>query len=265
MTPDRFIIFDTETDGVAPDREACDIGMMEINPVTLEEIGRCESLIKISKPIPPAVTEIHGITDEMLKDAPTIEEWVDATFGLGGLDGKVALIGHRIDFDLPMFAPIGEVSRFANGDPMTVDTLLLTQLFLQVQTENRKLDTLKEALGLPGGGQSHRAMADVVTAHQLLQHLMPLTGRSLVDIAMTEKFMIHEMPWGKHEGKLLVNVPRQYRQWLLDLDGLDRHLRYSLEQVALADIPLPPPRAPGSAGSLPVRRLPIYIPPRRTQ
>lgn len=259
MTPDRYIVFDTETDGVHPEREACDIGLIEIDPVTLQETARAESLIKITKPIPPEVTAIHGITDDMLKDAPTIEEFVHDVWG-GRLEGKVALIGHRIDFDLPMFAPLGDVLRFPNGDPCTVDTLLLTQLFLQVKTENRKLDTLKEVLGLPGGGQSHRAMADCCTAHQLLQHLMPLTGRDLESIATTEKFVLHEQPWGRHEGKLLMKVPRHYREWMLGLDNLDRHLRYSLEQIALTDFPLPKPGAPRAGG--PVKRT-IVIPTRR--
>ena len=246
----RAIIFDTETDGIAKDRMACDIGLIEIDPVTLEEIGRAESLLNIGKPIPPEVTAIHGITDEMLVGQPTIEEWVQSVLG-GRIEGEVALIGHRIDFDLPMFAPIGDAA-------WTVDTLLLTQLFLDVTTANRKLDTLKEALALPGGGQSHRAMADCMTCHQLLQYLMPLTGRTLEDIAKTEIFMLHEMPWGKHEGTPLMQVPRKYRQWLMELDNLDRHLKYSLEQVAKTDIPLPKPGAPRAT----TRR--IFIPPRRT-
>lgn len=260
MTPDRYIVFDTETDGVAADRQACDIGMIEIDPVTLEEIGREESLIKITKPIPPEVTAIHGITDEMIKDAPTIEEFVNDIMG-GRLQGKVALIGHRIDFDLPMFEPIGDVMRFPNGDAVTVDTLLLWQLFGDVKTENKKLDTLKAALSLPGGGQSHRAMADCCTAHQLLQYIVSRIGRDLESIATTEKYVLHEMPWGKHEGKLLMNVPRAYRRdFLMKLDNLDRHLRYSLEQVALADFPLPAPGAPRAKA--PVKRT-IIIPPRR--
>lgn len=247
----RAIIFDTETDGIQPDREACDVGLIEIDLHTLEELGRAEAMLKISKPISPEASAIHGITDDMLVDKPTVHEWVTETFG-GRLEGDVVLIGHRVDFDLPMFAPIGDAK-------WTVDTLLLSQLFLNVTTENRKLDTLKAALGLPGGGISHRAMADCMTCHQLLQHLMPLTGRSLIDIATTEVFMLHEMPWGKHEGKPLMKVPRKYREWLMGLDNLDKHLRYSLEQVALADIPLP---KPGSVSTAPRR---IFIPTRSSR
>lgn len=255
MTPERYIVFDTETTGVESDKRACDIGMIEIDPVTLQELARCESLINPGIPIPAEAMAIHGITDEMVKDAPSIEEWVDAAFGPGGLDGKVALIGHRVDFDLPLFAPIGKAE-------WTVDTLLLTQLFLKMETKDRKLDTLKEALALPGGGESHRAMADCCTCLQLLQHLIPLSGRDLESIATTEIFMLHFCPWGKHENKPLMKVPRAYRDWMLSLDGLDRHLRYSLEMVAKTDFPLAPKRTPGSRVP-PVKRRKIVIPPRR--
>lgn len=261
MTPDRYIIFDTETYGLESTRQACDIGLIEIDPVTLEETGRVESLIKLDKPIPPEATAIHGITDDMLKDAPTIDEFVNDVLG-GRLEGKVALIGHRIDFDLPMFAPIGDVARFDNGDPCTVDTLLLWQLFGNVETKDRKLDTLKEALHLPGGGQSHRALADCITAHQLLQYIVPLTDRSLESLALTERFVLHEMPWGKYEGTLLMKVPRQYRyNFLMKLDNLDRHLKYSLELVARADFPLP---VPGAPRAIPVKKKrTLTYPPRR--
>lgn len=249
----RYIIFDTETTGIGRDKRACDIGLIEIDPVTLEEVGRVESLIYPGIPIPPEVTAIHGITDEMVANAPTIEQWVAQTFGAGGIEGEVALIGHRVDFDLPLFAPIGNAVT-------TVDTLLLTQLFLSIKTENRKLDTLKEALALPGGGQSHRAMADCMTCYQLLQYLLPLTGRTLEDVAMTAVFVLHECPWGKHENKPLIQVPRAYREWMLGLDNLDKHLKYSLEQVAKADFPLPKPgsyRVPGAKRA-------IVIPTRKT-
>lgn len=263
----RYIVFDTETTGVDANKQAVDVGLIEIDPVTLEEKGRCSSLIMPTVPITPEAQAVHGISMDMLLEAgaPTIEQWVQETFGEGGMEGEVALIGHRIDFDKPLFAPIGRCAA-------TVDTLLLWMLFGNVPTVDpetgrtvRKLDVLKEALGLPGGGQSHRAMADTDTALQLLRYVLPLTGRTLEEIAMTETFVLHEMPWGKHEGKPLIHVPRGYREWLLEPErsaSLDRHLRYSLEQVAKADFPLPPKRAPGTV-SAPSQRRSIFIPPRR--
>ena len=241
----RKIIFDTETTGVTKDKRAVEVALMEIDD-DLNELGTAHSLIYPGIPIPEVATAIHGITDDMVKDAPTIEQWVQQAFG-GPLEGEVALIGHRIGFDRPLFAPIGNAVH-------ALDTLLLAQVHIS-GAENRKLDTLKEFLGLPGGGESHRAMADVITCHQLLKHLLPLTGRSLESLCTTPFTIVHYCPWGKHEGKLLHTVPRGYREWMLSLEDLDINLRKSLELVALTD----PPRREVVLGAVPR----IFIPTRR--
>jgi DNA polymerase III epsilon subunit-like protein len=204
----RKIIFDTETTGIDADKKAVEIAMIEVDD-DLNILGEANSLINPGIPIPPHVSEIHGITDEMVKDAPTIEQWVETHFGAEGLVGDVALIGHRVDFSY-VYVP---------------------------EAPNKKLDTLKEFLGLPGGGISHRAAADTLTCLQLLQHITKVSGRSLQTLIEVERIVLHDMIWGKYEGTPLVQVPRKYREWLLTLAGLDRHLRYSLEQVVLLDPP----------------------------
>jgi DNA polymerase III epsilon subunit-like protein len=224
----RKIIFDTETTGIDADKKAVEIAMIEVDD-DLNILGEANSLINPGIPIPPHVSEIHGITDEMVKDAPTIEQWVETHFGAEGLVGDVALIGHRVDFDLPLFAPIGKAVA-------TLDTLIFSYVYVP-EAPNKKLDTLKEFLGLPGGGISHRAAADTLTCLQLLQHITKVSGRSLQTLIEVERIVLHDMIWGKYEGTPLVQVPRKYREWLLTLAGLDRHLRYSLEQVVLLDPP----------------------------
>jgi DNA polymerase-3 subunit epsilon len=245
----RFIVFDTETTDVSKDKRAVEIAMMEIDE-DLNEIGRCSSLVNPGIPSSPEALAVHHLDEEALKDAPTIEQWVEDTFG-GKIDGKVALIGHRIGFDRPLFEPIGDVAH-------VLDTLVMSWT-LVTGAKNRKLDTLKEHLGLEGGGTSHRAMADVMTCHQLLRHLMPLTGRSLRDLCTVPGFILHHMPWGKHEGKLLKDVPRGYRSWLLnEAADIDINLRKSLELVALMD----PPRREVIMGLPKVHRK-IIIPTRK--
>lgn len=244
----RYIVFDTETTGISADREAVEIALIEINPETLEEEARAEALLNVRGEISEKAFEVHGISKEMIADQPYVEEWVEQTLG-GKLEGDVVLIGHKVAFDRPMFAPIGNCTH-------AVDTLLLTQLFINDDLPNRKLDTLKEHLNLPGGGTSHRAMADAMTCLQLLQYLLPLTQRTLHDIATTPHFMVHFCPWGKHEGKPLIEVPMKYREWMLSLPDLDIHLRRSLELIAVADVPLLP-RPANQRGR-------IFIPKRKT-
>lgn len=223
----RYVVFDTETTGIHKGKKAVDIAGIEIDPDTYEILGEFESLIDPEEPIPADTSAIHGISDDMVRDSPTIGEFVEGVLG-GRLEGPVVLIGHRISFDEPLFAPIGDVRS-------TFDTLVLAQS-LQLGFENNKLDTLKEGLQLEGGGKSHRAMADVITCHQLLQVLIPMTGRSLIQHCATGEQAIHHMPWGKWEGELLINVPKTYRNWVLSLPDLEPNLKRSLKALQKASL-----------------------------
>jgi DNA polymerase-3 subunit epsilon len=225
----RYIVFDTETTGVNPEKQAVEFAMLEIDE-HMKPCAECSALVKPTCPISPEAEAIHGISLESLKDCPTITEWVEANLG-GPLEGEVTLIGHRIGFDKPLFAPFGNCVR-------TLDTLALAFEFIS-EAPDKKLDTLKQYLDLPGGGESHRAMADVITCHQLLVHLSDVMGRNLEQM-VTEPYDVHFCPWGKHAGKPLREVPRAYRNWMLGLVDLDPNLRRGLERVALMDPPFKP-------------------------
>lgn len=224
------MVFDTETTGISDDRAACELAIIEID-WDLRILGDCETKLNPQKPISPEATAVHGMTLEELANEPTIGQWVEEVLG-GRLDEPIVLIGHKVSFDAPMFRSIGSAIKL-------LDTLTLSWVYYP-DCPNKKLDTLKEYLGLPGGGVSHRAGADALTCFQLLEHIVKTTGRSLRSLVETPYYILHRMPWGKHEGKLLTELPSGYRRWLLDLDpnSLDASLRRSVELVAQADVPL---------------------------
>lgn len=225
----RLIIGDTETTGLGPLRKAVDLALMEIDE-DMNIVGTAEALLNPQRLIDPSATEIHGISDDDVKDCPTQHEWMMETFG-GQIEEETCLIGYRISFDLPMIQPL-----FAQKLRI-FDALPLVQTMFP-DLANHKLQTIREHLALEGG-TAHRAMGDVLTTHQLLQVIIPMTGRTLTDHVSTPFQMIHRMPWGKkHKGDLLVNLPRGYRKWLLDLSDLDPNLRRSLELINATDYKL---------------------------
>lgn len=63
------IIIDTETTGLGRDAEICELSAIDGRGNVL-----IDTLIKPSKPIPADATAIHGITNEMVADAPTWNE-----------------------------------------------------------------------------------------------------------------------------------------------------------------------------------------------
>jgi len=94
----RFVVIDTETTGFrayAGD-EIVSIAMLEMHGTNLT--GRSyETLINPGRPIPPVSSEIHGIFDADVRDAPTLDEALPEL--LEFIDHGV-LVGHHVNFDL---------------------------------------------------------------------------------------------------------------------------------------------------------------------
>jgi len=64
-----FLVVDTETTGLGDDAEIVEISVIDDTGYLV-----WSSLVKPTKPIPPEVTAIHGITNEMIADAPDFHE-----------------------------------------------------------------------------------------------------------------------------------------------------------------------------------------------
>jgi DNA polymerase-3 subunit epsilon len=94
-----LMAWDTETTGVDPvlDR-LVSIGVCVLNPDGTRR--RWETLLNPEMPIPPEVTEIHGITNEMVASAPKFCE-IARKF-MSGLAGKDMLLYNGRRLDLPI-------------------------------------------------------------------------------------------------------------------------------------------------------------------
>ena len=91
-----FTVFDIETTGMSPSRDR----IVEIGAVRVEVDGtftRFETLVNPSVPIPFAVSRIHGITDEMVKDAP---KFTEAGYAFQDFVRGSRLVAHNARFDL---------------------------------------------------------------------------------------------------------------------------------------------------------------------
>lgn len=112
----------------------------------------------------------------------------------------------------------------------SICTLALARKYIK-GTTNHKLETLQAELHFPEQ-KSHSALGDVYTARDLLLHLnskFDVTLRSALAESKIPK-LVHLMPFGKHKGRALLQIPRDYREWLLKQE-LDKDLRFSLEKI----------------------------------
>lgn len=132
-----IIFFDLETTGVniVKDR-IVQIGAVKVDVETGAEIDRRNILINPGMPIPTSATEIHKITDDMVRGKPRFDALAKSMFAwFDGCD----LGGHNIcNFDVPMIAE--EFARcdlkFPTGSTVLIDTLKLERLVNSHKLEN---------------------------------------------------------------------------------------------------------------------------------
>lgn len=91
-----YIVFDIETTGLDSSYdEVIEIGAIKVK--NNKTVSKFNSLVKPKNEIDEYITELTGITNEMVKDAPTIEEVLPDFMDYIGND---ILIGHNVNFDI---------------------------------------------------------------------------------------------------------------------------------------------------------------------
>lgn len=160
-----YCVLDLETTGLSAKTEKItEIGIMKIKDgEVLEEF--CE-FVNPEKHIPERVQEITKITDDMVKDAPTIEEMFPKV--LEFIKGTV-LVAHNATFDIGFLKTIAKDLGY-EFDYTYVDTLPLARK-LYPELKKHKLGKIAEHLKIKVE-VAHRALDDVDTTVKVLREMM---------------------------------------------------------------------------------------------
>ena len=160
-----YCVLDLETTGLSAKTEKItEIGIMKVrNGEVLEEF--CE-FVNPEKPIPQRVQEITNITDDMVKDAPTIEEIFPKV--LEFIKGTV-LVAHNATFDIGFLKTVAKDLGY-EFDYTYVDTLPLARK-LYPELKKHKLGKIAEYLKIKVE-VAHRALDDVDTTVKVLREMM---------------------------------------------------------------------------------------------
>jgi len=167
-----IVAFDTETSGAFPiESEVIELGAVKWYQGKI--IGKFQTLLKPSKNLLPDNIRIHGITNEMLVDAPFMTqeiikfvEFVDET----------VLLAHHAPFDLGFLAAAIEKENLRMPATLNLCSSLLSRALLN--TTNHKLQTLIKELHLVGG-EAHRAYDDAYACLQVLFKCLEKLGNEM--------------------------------------------------------------------------------------
>ncbi len=173
---DSYTVIDLETTGL--DTRTSDI--IELGAVRVENgevTGTFSELVNPGYPLPPFITELTGITDEMLEDRPSIEILLPRY--LCFLGGSI-VIGHNVNFDVNF---LYDKSMRYLDEPFSndfIDTMRLSRLLFPEEEHHRLLDLVRR-FRVPAP-VSHRALADVLQTNAVYVCMKPyLTEEFLQD------------------------------------------------------------------------------------
>ena len=171
-----FICFDIETTGLSAARDKItEIGAVKVeNGVITDTFS---TFANPEMPIPQKITQLTGITDDMVKDAPSQSEAVGAFLEFAGDN---VLVAHNAPFDTSFIAKACEdMGREYNYT--SIDTVAISRAILK-DIKNCKLDTVAKFLRL-GDFNHHRATDD---AEMLARIFINLCQRLTDDYGITK-------------------------------------------------------------------------------
>jgi len=167
-----FAVLDLETSGGSPRLGA---GITEIGVVKVkggQVLGTFQSFVDPGHSLPVFITQLTGISDEMLISAPFIDEILPTLFDFLGSADETVVVAHNSPFDLSFLKAAAKAHEMDWPDYLTVDTARLARAVLdRDEVINCKLSTLADFFGATTS-PNHRALEDAMATVDVLHGLI---------------------------------------------------------------------------------------------
>jgi predicted DnaQ family exonuclease/DinG family helicase len=159
--PQTYVALDLETTGLDPEHDA----ITEIGAVKFcaeEVLDTFSTFVNPGRPIPFAITELTGIRDEDVANAPHLH---DVLPRLSNFVGERTIVGHSVQFDMAFLNRHACLTENDLLDTFELSTVLITH------AERYSLESLSLLLGIELE-HAHRALNDARASHRLFYALL---------------------------------------------------------------------------------------------
>jgi DNA polymerase III epsilon subunit family exonuclease len=171
-----FVVLDLETSGASPKTGSA---ITEIGAVKVcggQVLGTFKTFVNPGTSLPPFITELTGITDEMLVDAPRIESVLPLLFEFLGSERTTVFVAHNAPFDLSFLKASAALHGYSWPNFRVIDTVKAARFVLT------KDDVLNYQLGTLALyfrteiAPSHRALDDALATVDVLHGIIERMG-----------------------------------------------------------------------------------------
>lgn len=229
---DTFVVFDLETTGFSPTRNR----IIEIGAVKVENgkiTDRFSTFVNPRIPIPMRITELTGIEDSMVADAPEIETVLPEF--LAFCKGCV-LVAHNADFDYSFICKKGQ-EQGLDTEFTVVDTVGIARVLFP-HLARYTLDNVAKVLKISLVNH-HRAVEDAEATAEIFEKMIPyLEKQGICDLdALYER---------THSAPEIIKKKPSYHAIILAKNEVGRVNLYRLVSMAHMDYFARRPRIPKS-------------------
>lgn len=218
-----YTAIDLETTGAYPvGAEICEVAAVKWQHGQV--VDEFQSLVKINRPMGDFIIGIHGITNEMLTNAPPLAEVIRK---FHEFTRDTIMVAHHAPFDMGFLTNEFEKLDLPLPDqPALCSSLLAIQKFPEFETH--RLQNMVQALGIQAG-TAHRALDDSKACLQVALKCMEKVGP---DATLNEVFLAQEkkLTWPTYSIREL----RENKIWSLILEAVeaDRKIEFIYKNSA---------------------------------
>lgn len=165
MNSNEFVVVDIETSHFHPEKGAMIIELAAVKIRDDKIIDKRTQLINPERKITKKITEITGITNEMLEEKPVFREVLPNFYNFLG---NAVVVGHNVHFDWDRFLVYFFKKVGIYPQNQVVDTLALSRKY--IKADKYTLGNLCEKLNIEHNNK-HRALGDTLATADLFLYL----------------------------------------------------------------------------------------------
>ena len=176
LSETTFVVLDLETSGASPKSGSAitEIGAVKVRGG--EVLGTFKTFVNPGTSLPPFITELTGISDAMLIDAPRIESVLPLLFEFLGSDKSTVFVAHNAPFDLSFLKASAALHGYTWPNFRVIDTVRAARFVLtKDDVANYQLGTLAVYFRTEIA-PNHRALDDALATVDVLHGIIERMG-----------------------------------------------------------------------------------------